>query len=171
MNTSKLNFYYVMDEINDNLKSATEICEEYNYPGPGSEEFDLLMATYNNLKKKEQDGVLPRYEPSLTTDVFTLGNYIKQKVWWHSGPDRLYCLNEEVKYITDVLVRKDALDHEKDLQHDNKVEELENKITALTNEFKIKFNDLKKNAYDIYLQTVVGFGIVTVGLFVAYVLK
>jgi hypothetical protein len=160
-----------MDEINDNLKPAKEICEEYNYPGPDSEEFNLLMATYNNLKKQELDGVLPRYEPSLTADVFTLGNYIKQKIWWHSGPDRLYCLTEEVKYITDVLMKKDALEYEKDLQHDKKVDELEAKITTIKNEFKIKFDELKNNAYDIYLQTVVGFGVVTAIVFVAYVLK
>lgn len=157
MDTSKLNFYYVMGAINDGLKSVDEICEEYNYPATGSDEFNLLLSTFNILKKKEAAGDLIRYEPSLNTETFTLAHYIKQKIWWHSGPDALFALEAEVKRLSDLLNTTQQEQEQKFAEWNNSVAEFNSSAIKLKDIYNTKLNEVKEATTSLIVSTFIGF--------------
>jgi len=123
-----------MYELHEGKQPIIDICADYDYPGPGSNEFSLLLTSYNVLKKKESEGKLPRYEPSCSGDEFTLSHYIKQKIWWNSGPDKLFNQEEEIKFLSNTLIVQSNLLAEQRVRYESEIE----KLKAAKNQMEIE---------------------------------
>jgi len=96
MASNKLQFYQAMYDINEGEKSYETICKENNYDNNDSYEFRLVLNTYTYLKKREHSGTLYKNEPALKTDKFSLREFIKQKIWWYTGPDAYFELKDKI---------------------------------------------------------------------------
>jgi hypothetical protein len=157
-----------MDAIHEGKQQVVDICTDQNYPGPGSDEFSLLLTTYNLLKKKELEGGLPKYEPAFTGDEFTLSHYIKQKIWWHSGPDKIFYQEEEIKFLSNTLIVQSNALAEQRAKHDLEIEKLKVAINQIELEYSEKINAISKSSKRGFLFGIFG---ITVGfaLLISYI--
>ena len=146
MNTSQLNFYNVMYAIDTSKTPFDKICEEYNFPPPHSDEFSLVLQTYNMLIKRSVEGRLVKHEPALFTENFTVTDYIKQKVWWHSGPDNYYSLAAEVTYLTVLLASMQKEKETMKAAHEQEIEKINSSFTEIITNFNKKITDLESSA-------------------------
>ena len=127
MVTDQLQFYKAMNDINNGIKSHETISKDHNFTSVDSYEFILVVNAHKYLKKRESSGSLYKNEPSLKTDKFTLQEFINQKIWWHSGPDKYFEMEEEISYLTDLIVK---LKEEQELTNEQK-KELDNSRTTI----------------------------------------
>jgi len=107
-----LQYFKTLEAIHNN-KSRDEICESFNY---SSDEFESIIVRYNKLKIAESADAL--YIEKQNSPV-SLTDYIKYKVWLHSGPEAYY----------------DAIDNNKELCENVKI--YEKKINLINDEYKL----------------------------------
>jgi hypothetical protein len=168
MDTSDLNFYTVMLAINKGETPVDDICSLHQYPGPGTDDYMLLYNTYVILKKKETAGTLVREEPSIKNSdaSFTLDDYIKQKIWWYSGPDKYYMMEDDLKYMSLLLTDGDNKVRDTITKYENNIAELKLGMTNIEKNYKKQVESLESAARSTLIGTVVAFAVVAVSPFV-----
>jgi hypothetical protein len=145
-----------MLDIHKGEMSVEDICSLHQYPGPGTDDYNLLFNIYTILKKKEAAGTLLKEEPSIKSSdgSFNLDNYLRQKVWWHSGPDRYYMMEDDLKYMSQLLT-----DGENTLKET--VTAYEDSISELKQDFERRLDRIKA-ANSLIVRDVLVFTAVTI---------
>jgi hypothetical protein len=115
-------FYKIMLELHKGGTDIDGLCETN---GIKSDDFIYMQKTYDQLVLLEENGRLPSIIPS--AKALSLTDYIKQKIWFLSGPDAYYGLLEDAKNLK-------ALNNS-----------LEVNVTLLT----LDLNNLKKQIHDM----------------------
>jgi hypothetical protein len=168
MDTSDLNFYTVMLAINKGEMPVDDICNLHQYPGPGTDDYILLHNTYVILKKKEAAGKLIREEPSIKNPdgSFTLDDYIRQKVWWYSGPEKYYMMEEDLRYMSLLLTDGDNKIKDTIANYENNISELKQGMANIEQAYKNRLEMLKSEAKSALYGSVIAFAVVTISPFV-----
>jgi len=115
-------FYKIMLELHEGRTDIDGLCLENNYK---TDDFVYLQKTYERLVFLEDNGKLPSIIPS--SKPLSLSDYIKQKIWFLSGPDSYFTALKDVENL-------------KALNSQNKVD-----IKLLM----LDLNNLKKQIFDM----------------------
>lgn len=89
-----LAFYKIMLELHEGRTDIDDLCRENNYK---NEDFVFIQKTYERLVYLEDNGSLPSIIPS--SKPLSLSEYIKQKIWFLSGPDAYFAALKVVDNI------------------------------------------------------------------------
>jgi len=157
MDNSELNFYTVMLDINKGGKSIDDICELHQFPGAGTDDYILLNNTYTVLKKKEAAGTLSKEEPSLKTSdgSFDLNDYLRQKIWWYSGPEKYYMMEEDLKYMSMFLADCENRLKEKTTFYERTITDLKQDLLRIEQDYKRRVEQIKIKAKSSFITTVI----------------
>lgn len=154
--------------INRGEMAIEEICNLNQYPGPGSDDYNLLYNTYTILKKKEAAGTLVREEPSIKTagGSFTLDDYIRQKIWWYSGPEKYYIMEEDLRFMSQLLADGEHKMKETISFYENNITELKQGFVDIENGYKKRVDEVKSEAKSVLMGSFIAFAVVTFSPFV-----
>jgi len=151
-----------MLDINKGDKAIDDICELHQFPGAGTDDYNLLTNTYTVLKKKEAAGTLSKEEPSLkTTDgSFDLNDYLRQKIWWHSGPEKYYMMEEDLKYMSKFLEDRENKIKELTAYYEGSITDLKQDWLRVEEGYKRRVNEIKSKAKSSFITTVISIVVV-----------
>ena len=90
-------FYQIMLELHEGRTDIDDLCLENNYK---NDDFIFIQKTYEHLIFLEDNGKLPSIVPS--NKPISLTDYIKQKIWFLSGPDAYFAALDDVENLTAV---------------------------------------------------------------------
>ena len=106
-----LAFYKIMLELHEGRTDIDGLCLENNYK---NDDFVFIQKTYERLIYLEDNGSLPSIIPS--SKPLSLSEYIKQKIWFLSGPDAYFVALKDIENLKelnkghDVIVKLLTLD-------------------------------------------------------------
>lgn len=92
-----LAFYKIMLELHEGRNDIDGLCIENNYK---NEDFVFIQKTYERLVYLEDNGSLPSIIPS--SKPLSLSEYIKQKIWFLSGPDAYFAALKDVENLKEL---------------------------------------------------------------------
>lgn len=92
-----LAFYKIMLELHEGRNDIDGLCIENNYK---NEDFVFIQKTYERLVFLEDNGSLPSIIPS--SKPLSLSEYIKQKIWFLSGPDAYFAALKDVENLKEL---------------------------------------------------------------------
>jgi hypothetical protein len=97
-----LAFYKIMLELHEGRTDIDVLCLENNYK---NDDFIFIQKTYERLIFLEDNGSLPSIVPS--SKLLSLSEYIKQKIWFLSGPDAYYAALKDAENLVSLNKRLD----------------------------------------------------------------
>ena len=86
-----------MLELHEGRNDIDGLCIENNYK---NEDFVFIQKTYERLVFLEDNGSLPSIIPS--SKPLSLSEYIKQKIWFLSGPDAYFAALKDVENLKEL---------------------------------------------------------------------
>ena len=92
-----LAFYKIMLELHEGRNDIDGLCIENNYK---NEDFVFIQKMYERLVYLEDNGSLPSIIPS--SKPLSLSEYIKQKIWFLSGPDAYFAALKDVENLKEL---------------------------------------------------------------------
>lgn len=92
-----LAFYKIMLELHEGRTDIDGLCLENNYK---NDDFVFIQKTYERLVYLEDNGSLPSIIPS--SKPLSLSEYIKQKIWFLSGPDAYFAALKDVENLKEL---------------------------------------------------------------------
>jgi hypothetical protein len=95
-----LAFYQIMLELHEGRNEINALCEKHNY---NNDDFIFIQKTYERLIFLEDNGSLPSIVPS--SKPLSLSEYIKQKIWFLSGPDTYYAVLKDAENLVSLNKR------------------------------------------------------------------
>lgn len=137
-----------MLDLNKGEHPIDYICALHQFPGPGTDDYILLNNTYTVLKKKEAAGTLLKEEPSLKTSdgSFDLNDYIRQKIWWYSGPEKYYMMEEDLKYMSLFLADGEKKIKETIVAYERNITNLKEEWLRIEEDYKKRIQEIKNES-------------------------